>query len=65
MNTNERIKNAVKNGVSAKSIASAAEVSYFRLKSIINPESYGGESSFDRFEEARINEALDQLKNSL
>ena len=64
MNTHERIKNAVNSGVSAKSIASTAEVSYFRLKSIINPESYRGESSFDRFEEARINEALDKIKNS-
>ena len=65
MSIENRIRNAVNNGVTVKSIASRAEVSYFRLKSVINPSSYGGSSSFDRFEEARINEALDELKNSI
>ena len=65
MNIKERINNAVNNGVTVKSIANKSEVSYFRLKSVINPSSYKGASSFDRFEEARINEALDELKNSI
>lgn len=64
MNVKERIRSAVNNGVTAKSISEKAEVSYYRLKSITNPEAYKGESNFDRFEEARINEALDSIKNS-
>lgn len=64
MNTKDRIKDAVKSGVKIKSIADKAEVSYFRLKSVINPEACKGESSFDRFEEARINKALDKIKSS-
>lgn len=64
MNVKDRIKEAVNNGVTAKAISAKAEVSYYRLKSVIKPESYKGESNFDRFEEARINEALDSIKNS-
>ena len=64
MNVKDRIKDAVNNGVKIKTISEKAEVSYFRLKSIINPKACKGESNFDRFEEARINEALDSIKNS-
>ena len=64
MNVKDRIKDAANNGVKIKTISDRAEVSYFRLKSVINPEAYKGESNFDRFEEARINEALDSIKNS-
>ena len=64
MSIKERIKDAVESGVKIKSISDKAEVSYFRIKSVVNPESYKGESNFDRFEEARINEALDKIKSS-
>ncbi|AHK11647.1 hypothetical protein S141_1 [Shewanella sp. phage 1/41] len=64
MNTKARIKDAVKSGVKIKSISDKAEVSYFRLKSVINPLKYKGETSFDRFEEDRINKALDDIKGS-
>lgn len=64
MNVKDRIKDAVNNGVKIKTISEKAEVSYFRLKSIVNPKACKGESNFDRFEEARINEALDEIKNS-
>ncbi len=64
MNVKDRIREAVNNGVTAKAISAKAEVSYYRLKSIINPKACRGESNFDRFEEARIHEALDSIKNS-
>jgi hypothetical protein len=64
VNINERIKSAINSGVSAKSIAEKSEVGYFRIKSVTNPRSYRGVSKFDRFEEARISAALDQIKKS-
>lgn len=65
MNTKERLRAAVKAGVKIKVISEKAEVSYFRLKSVIKPSSYNGESNFDRFEEARINDALDSIAAAL
>lgn len=63
MNTKERIKEAVKAGVKIKSIADKAEVSYYRVSSVVNPTVYKSETKFDRFEEERINKALDDIKN--
>lgn len=65
MNTKERIKEAVKAGVKIRSIADKAELSYYRISSVVNPKSYKSETKFDRFEEARINEALDNIKNAI
>lgn len=65
MNIKERIKEAVKAGVKIKSIADKAEVSYYRISSVVNPKSYKSETNFDRFEEERINKALDEIKNSI
>jgi len=64
MNTKDRIKQAANAGVKIKTIADKAEVSYFRIKSVVNPDKYRGETNFDRFEEARINEALDEIKST-
>ncbi len=61
MNINERIRAAVKAGVKMKTIASKAEVSNYRLASVVNPKKYKGESKFDRFEEERISKALDAI----
>lgn len=65
MNIKERIKKAVKAGVKAKSIANKAEVSYYRISSVVNPSSYKSETKFDRFEEDRISKALDEIKANL
>lgn len=65
MHTKDRIKEAVKAGVKIKSIADKAEVSYYRISSVVNPTAYKSETNFDRFEDARINEALDDIKNSI
>ena len=65
MNTKNRIKEAVKAGVKIKSIADKAEVSYYRLSSVVKPSVYKSETKFDRFEEDRINKALDDIKNSI
>lgn len=62
MNIKDRIRKAVKAGVKAKSIADKAEVSYYRISSVINPNSYKSETKFDRFEEDRISKALDEIK---
>lgn len=64
MNTKDRIKQAVSAGVKIKTIAGKAEVSYFRIKSVVNPDKYRGETDFDRFEDERINDALDSIKDS-
>ena len=63
--TKARIKEAARQGIKLNSIATRAEVSYFKLNSVVSPEKYRGESSFDRFEEARINEVLNSIKNSI
>lgn len=61
MNVNERIKIVTKAGIKAKTIADKAGVSYYRIASVINPESYKGESKFDIYETKRINVAIDSI----
>lgn len=63
MSTINRIKEAVKAGVKIKSIADKSEVSYSKIASAVNPAKYKykGDPKFDRFELARINEALDAI----
>jgi len=63
MHINERIKKAALLGVKMKRVASMSEVSYYRISSVVNPEKYSSNPKFDRFEEVRINEALDTIKN--
>ena len=65
MSTINRIKEAVKAGVKIKAIADKSEVSYYRIASIVSPPKYKGESKLDRFEEERINQAIDSIKSAL
>lgn len=65
MNVNERIREAAKVGIKLKTIADKAEVSYYRIASVVNPDKYRSESTFDRFETERINKAIDEIKNAL
>lgn len=61
MDVNSRIKKAVKGGIKAKTIADKSDVSYYRISSVVNPETYKGESKFDKYETKRINDALDKI----
>lgn len=65
MSVNDRIRKAVNGGIKMKTIADKADVSYYRVSSVINPEKYKGESSFDKYETKRINEALDKIAKAL
>ena len=65
MNVNDRIRKAVNGGIKMKTIADKADVSYYRISSVINPEKYKGESQFDKYEAKRINDALDLIADSL
>lgn len=65
MNVNDRIREAAKVGIKLKTIADKAEVSYYRIASVVNPDKYRSESTFDRFETERINKAIDEIKNAL
>jgi DNA-binding LacI/PurR family transcriptional regulator len=65
MDVNDRIRKAVKGGIKMKTIADKAGVSYYRVSSVINPLKYKGESSFDKYETKRINEALETIAKSL
>lgn len=65
MNVNERVRSAVEAGVKIKTIASKADVSYYRISSVVNPARYKGESSFDKYETKRINDAIDLIKGAL
>tara|TARA_R110000851_G_scaffold60415_3_gene139459 strand:- start:5535 stop:5738 length:204 start_codon:yes stop_codon:yes gene_type:complete len=65
MYVNDRIRKAVNGGIKMKTIADKADVSYYRVSSVINPEKYKGESSFDKYETKRINDALDLIAAAL
>jgi hypothetical protein len=65
MNINERIRKAVKGGIKMKTIAVKSDVSYYRISSVINPEKYKGESSFDKYETKRIIDALESIAKAL
>ncbi len=65
MNVNDKIRKAVSGGIKPKTIADKAEVSYYRVASVVNPESYKGESKFDKYETKRIEDALASIKESL
>lgn len=65
MSVNERIRSAVEAGIKMRTIASKAEVSYYRISSVVNPDKYKGESSFDKHESKRINDAIDSIKSAL
>ncbi|AUG84977.1 hypothetical protein MAELSTROM_58 [Pseudoalteromonas phage Maelstrom] len=65
MNVNERIRIVVQSGIKMKTIADKADVSYYRLSSVVNPEKYKGESKFDKYESKRINDAIDSILDSI
>ena len=65
MNVNDRIRKAVNGGIKMKTIADKADVSYYRISSVINPEKYKGESQFDKYETKRINDSLDSIAKAL
>ena len=61
MDVNDRIRSISKAGINARKIADTADVSYYRISSVINPKKYRGESTFDKYETKRINDALDSI----
>jgi uncharacterized protein YqfB (UPF0267 family) len=61
----KRINSAVSAGVKIKTIAENSEITFFRLASVVNTKSYRTRSRFTDLEVTRINETLDQIKNSL
>lgn len=65
MTVNDRIKEAAKAGIKMIAIAEKSGVSYYRISSVVNPEKYRGESSFNEQEAQSINNALDEIKNAL
>lgn len=65
MNVNERIRIVVQSGIKMKTIADKADVSYYRLSSVVNPEKYKGESKFDKYETKRINDAIDDILDAI
>lgn len=65
MNVNERIRIVVESGIKMKTIADKADVSYYRVSSVVNPDRYKGESKFDKYEAQRINDAIDEILASI
>lgn len=62
----ERIKSAVDAGLKIKVISDGVEdLSYFRVASVINPESYRKQTRFTDREVREINRVLDNIKNAL
>ena len=60
-----RIRSAVNAGVKANKIAALSDVSYFRISSVVNPDSYRGGAKFTDSEISRINTALNKIRNSI
>lgn len=60
-----RIKSAVKAGVKTKSIATKSGVSYFRVSSVVNTESYRQCTKFTDEEATSINTVLDGIQSAL
>jgi len=69
MTTNDqvinRIKSAVKAGVKMKTIAECSDVTYYRLASVVNTDSYRQATTFKCDEIKRINTALDSIKDAI
>lgn len=61
MDVNDRIRLIVKSGITMKAISNLADVSYYKVSSVVNPKKYKGEASFDKYETERINIALDTI----
>ncbi len=58
-----RLVSASQAGVKIKKIAELSGITYFRIASSINPESYRGSTAFNREEVERITVALDYIKS--
>lgn len=64
--TSQRIIRAVDGaGVKPNLLAAKAEVSLYRLKSVVWPDIYKGNPTFDKYELQRINKALDEIANQI
>tara|TARA_R110000850_G_scaffold275050_1_gene413537 strand:- start:660 stop:893 length:234 start_codon:yes stop_codon:yes gene_type:complete len=61
----ERIKSAVSAGVKIKKISNSSSITYFRIASVVNVESYRYKTSFTMEEISRIHKALDFIKSAL
>lgn len=61
MDVNDRIRLIVKSGITRKAISNLADVSYYKISSVVNPKKYKGEARFDKYETERINIALDTI----
>ncbi len=64
MSLSERIKAASNAGVRLKKVSELSGVSYFRIASIVAPESYRGATVLTEEEQERVTQALDKIKNS-
>lgn len=60
-----RIRSAVQNGIKATKIAALSNITYFRISSVISPDSYRGSTKFTDHEIKEINKALNKIKNSI
>lgn len=63
--TIDRIKSAVSAGIKIKTIANESEITYFRIASVVNVESYRYKTSFTLPEIKRIHRTLDSIKASI
>ena len=61
----KRIQSAVESGVKARKISALSGITYFRISSVINPESYRGSTKFTDREVIDLNKALNKIKNSI
>lgn len=62
--TIERIKLAVASGVKLRAISEASGITYYRIASVVNTDSYRYSSRFNKEECKAIGKALDAIKNS-
>lgn len=61
----KRIKASVKAGVKARAISAKAEISYFRINSVISKESYRYSTTFTDSEAKTINKAINDIMNAM
>lgn len=63
--TINRVISAVESGVKMKALADKTGISYFRMSSVVNPDSYKGRTTFTDDELKHINDALNDIKKAV
>jgi hypothetical protein len=64
MDTNGRLKSASNAGVRLRKVSELSGISYFRIVSIVTPDSYRGATVLTEEEQERVMAALDKIKSS-